>query len=43
MIYPVDSAIQLLNNWDQMSKNICEILTIALFLELRRKIKTYLY
>ena len=26
MIYPGDSAIQLLNNWSQMSKNICEIL-----------------
>ena len=26
MIYPVDRAIQLLNNWSQMSKNICEIL-----------------
>ena len=25
-LYPVDRAIQLLNNWSQMSKKICEIL-----------------
>ena len=25
MIYPVDRAIQLVNNWGQMSKNIFEI------------------